>query len=112
MNSGSSSRWKFFPEKDSLKKLLLALMALFLYGMTLKHLGFCSPPFIYDIFIKIRNPTKVDNGHYFSLINRCNISYPFQALAESTIASRYFGDIIGDECGIVQSSLSGFPCRV
>ncbi len=42
---------KFFPQKDSLKKILFALVALFAYGVVLKYLGFLLATFLFMIFL-------------------------------------------------------------
>jgi putative tricarboxylic transport membrane protein len=41
----------FFPEKDSFKKLLMAVIALGAYGMTLEYLGFVITTFLFMIFL-------------------------------------------------------------
>jgi putative tricarboxylic transport membrane protein len=41
----------FLPERDSLKKLLLALLALFAYVLVLKYGGFVLTTFIFMIFL-------------------------------------------------------------
>ena len=42
---------KFFPEKDSLKKLLNLLLALFGYSISLKYLGFPLTTFLFMVFL-------------------------------------------------------------
>lgn len=42
---------KFFPAKDSLKKLFLAVLALSVYGMALEYLGFLFMTFLFMIFL-------------------------------------------------------------
>ncbi len=41
----------FFPEKNSLKKLFLAVLALSVYGMALEYLGFLFMTFLFMIFL-------------------------------------------------------------
>lgn len=41
----------FLPERDSLKKLLLALVALFTYVLVLKYLGFVLTTFLFMVFL-------------------------------------------------------------
>jgi putative tricarboxylic transport membrane protein len=41
----------FFPEKDSLKKILLALVALFAYGAVLEYGGFILTTFVFMLFM-------------------------------------------------------------
>jgi len=41
---------KFFPEKDSFRKILLGLGALFLYGVSLEYLGYISTTILFLVF--------------------------------------------------------------
>jgi putative tricarboxylic transport membrane protein len=41
---------KFFPEKDSFKKISLGLGALFLYGVSLEYLGYIATTILFLIF--------------------------------------------------------------
>ncbi len=42
---------KFFPERDSLKKVFLAVVALWVYGMALEYLGFLLVTFLFMFFL-------------------------------------------------------------
>lgn len=42
---------KFLPQQDSLKRLLLALLALFAYVLVVKYLGFFFTTFLFMIFL-------------------------------------------------------------
>jgi len=44
-------RENFLPQQDSLKKLLLALFALFTYVLVLKYLGFFFTTFLFMVFL-------------------------------------------------------------
>lgn len=50
---------KFFPEKDSLKKVLSSVLALFIYQMALEPLGYLITTFLFMIFLlKFIEPQK------------------------------------------------------
>ncbi|MBI5968485.1 MAG: tripartite tricarboxylate transporter TctB family protein [Deltaproteobacteria bacterium] len=48
---GAWGREKFFTERDSLKKILLALMALFAFGFSLGYAGYLITTFLFILFI-------------------------------------------------------------
>jgi putative tricarboxylic transport membrane protein len=41
----------FFPERDSLKKLLLALVALFAFGIAMEYVGYLLTTFLFMLFM-------------------------------------------------------------
>jgi putative tricarboxylic transport membrane protein len=47
----TSEEKKFFPEKDSLRKVLLGLVALLGYGLVLSHAGYLITTLIFMLFI-------------------------------------------------------------
>ena len=47
----TSEEKKFFPEPDSLKKVLLGLTALFAYGLILSYAGYLITTFVFMVFI-------------------------------------------------------------
>ena len=47
----TSEEKKFFPETDSLKKVLLGLTALFAYGLILSYAGYLITTFVFMVFI-------------------------------------------------------------
>lgn len=50
---------KFFPESDSLKKLLLALIALCAYGVALEYIGYLLTTFLFMfLVVRIMDPKK------------------------------------------------------
>jgi putative tricarboxylic transport membrane protein len=49
--SSSSAKAKFFPREDSFSKLVLALLALFIYGFFLKPAGFVLTTFVFLFFV-------------------------------------------------------------
>ncbi len=48
---GVIEREKFFPERDSPKKILFALIALFAYGISLGYAGYFLTTFLFMLFI-------------------------------------------------------------
>jgi putative tricarboxylic transport membrane protein len=46
-----SAKKGFFPEKDSFKKLFLAVVAIGVYGMALEYMGFLIMTFLFMIFL-------------------------------------------------------------
>ena len=51
IESGVDEKTKFFPERDSLKKISLALISLFAYGFSLKYAGYLLTTFLFMLFI-------------------------------------------------------------
>ena len=49
--SQATERAKFFPEKDSLKKILLAVIALLAFGLSLGFMGYLITTFLFMLFI-------------------------------------------------------------
>ena len=51
LSSAPSSKTKFFPREDSFSKLVLALLAIFIYGFFLKPAGFVLTTFVFLVFV-------------------------------------------------------------
>jgi putative tricarboxylic transport membrane protein len=49
--SSTSAKAKFFPREDSFARLVLALLALFIYGFFLKPAGFVLTTFVFLVFV-------------------------------------------------------------
>jgi putative tricarboxylic transport membrane protein len=49
--SGAEKKIEFFPERDSWKKILLAIFALFAYGVSLGYAGYILTTFLFMLFV-------------------------------------------------------------
>lgn len=66
---------KFFPEKDSLKKIFLGLLALFLYGIALEYAGYLATTFLFMVFTIRLSERKKWKGPVFLAFSAAFLSY-------------------------------------
>jgi putative tricarboxylic transport membrane protein len=82
----------FFPEKDSFKKLLLAVVALGVYGMALEYMGFLIMTFLFMIFLlRFIEPQKWTVVLTTSLLTAASSYLLFQLLLKVQLPKGIWG---------------------
>jgi putative tricarboxylic transport membrane protein len=83
---------KFFPEKDSFKKIALGLMALFLYGMALEYIGYIVTTILFMVFTFRLMEREKWKGPLLFAVSTAVISYLlFVVLLEVQLPGGFLG---------------------